>query len=396
MKKISLIQTCSGIALKIFLILIVALMGISAETLGEIEDSNPAENVSETDTEAEAIPKPPLDVSEYLEIKDEKYKDLTVRIPPAKEATNEEIDEEIKKAILSSEDHEELVKKITEGTVKPGDIVNIDYEGIKDGVAFDGGTSEGYDLEIGSGIFIDGFEEGLIGKEIGSEVDLDLTFPENYGIEDLNGQDVVFHVKLNYVVEIPELTDELAKKLSGDEYDTVDGYVESVRSDIQANHDEEYLNTAYTQIMQKLAELYPLEEYSEESVEYYVNNIMSQYIEPNASMYGMSVEDFIAAAYDGITEEEFREQQLIPAAKTTLDQEIILTAIGKKEGIDMPDPELDKLLQDYADDYGVTVDELIAGMDREAVRSSELQRKVMEWLFENVNIEETQEQSETE
>ena len=346
---------------------------------------------TETETEYVPVPAPEYDISDYLDIKDEDYKNLTIQAAPAQKVTDEEVNEEIANAFEYLEDHDDLVEKITKGKVKTGDTVNIDYVGTKDGEAFDGGTAEGYDLEIGSGSFIDGFEDGLIGKEIGSEVDLNLTFPEDYGVEELNGADVVFHVTLNYISKMPELTDELAKKLSGDEYDNVEDYVESVRSDLQAGYDEEYRNGVYAQIMEKLTELYPLEEYPEENIQYNMDNIMAQYIEPYASMYGMSVEDFIAAAYGGVTEEEFREQQLLPAAQSNLSQEMILTAIGELEGITMSDEELDKLLQEYADEYGVTVEELIEGTDKETIRNSELQRKVMEWLYENVTIEETDE-----
>ena len=94
---------------------------------------------------------------------------------------------------------------------------------------------------------------------------------------------------------------------------------------------------------------------------------------------------------DGLTEEEFRETQLAPAAQANLAQEIILTAIAEKEGITMTDQELDKLLASYAEEYGVTVEELTAGMDRESIRSSELQQAVMNWLYENVTIEEVEE-----
>ena len=104
-------------------------------------------------------------------------------------------------------------EQVKEGKVKDGDTVNIDYEGKKDGKAFDGGTAQGQNLVIGSNSFIDGFESGLIGKEIGKTVDLNLTFPDNYGEESLAGQKVVFTVKINYVQELPEKNDETAQKL---------------------------------------------------------------------------------------------------------------------------------------------------------------------------------------
>ena len=361
------------------------------------EDAVETEEEDFYETESEYIvveteaPMPEYNVSDYLKLTDDDYKNITVEVPAAQQATDEEVDAEIEMAFHYLEDYDDLVEKKTKGKVKVGDTVNIDYVGTKDGEEFDGGSAEGYDLEIGSGTFIDGFEDGLIGKEIGSEVDLDLTFPEEYGVEELNGADVVFHVTLNYVAENPELTDEIAEKLSGGEYDNVEDYVESVRNSIQEGYDEDYRNNAYTQIMGKLAEMYSLDEYPEENVEYYVNSMMEQYIEPYADMYGVSIEDFISMAYNGLTEEEFREQELIPAAESSLTQEIILTAIAEEEGITMTDSELDEKLQEYADSYGVTVEELIGDADREMIRSSELQQKVMEWLFENVNIEEIEE-----
>ena len=105
-----------------------------------------------------------------------------------------------------------LNEKVESGKVENGDIANIDYKGTKDGVAFDGGTSAGYDLEIGSGQFIDGFEDGLIGVEIGSTVNLNLTFPEAYGNSELAGQDVVFEVKVNYVTKKGVPTEENIKR----------------------------------------------------------------------------------------------------------------------------------------------------------------------------------------
>ena len=134
-----------------------------------------------------------------------------------------------------------------------------------------------------------------------------------------------------------------------------------------------------------------VQQYPEANIEYNINDIMDRYIKPYASMYGMSLDDFIASAYNGLTEEEFRETQLAPAAQANLAQEIILTAIAEKEGITMTDQELDKLLASYAEEYGVTVEELTAGMDRESIRSSELQQAVMNWLYENVTIEEVEE-----
>lgn len=140
------------------------------------------------------------DLSDYVELS--KYKGIEVKTDS--DTMKENRENVIANDILDND----LKVKITEGTVKNGDTVNIDYVGRKNGIAFDGGTAKGYDLEIGSGSFIDGFEDGLIGKEIGSTVDLNLTFPENYGSSDLAGAAVVFTVTINYIPTDDDMTPE--------------------------------------------------------------------------------------------------------------------------------------------------------------------------------------------
>lgn len=281
------------------------------------------------------------------------------------------------------------MKKTTTGTVKEGDTVNIDFVGEKDGKAFDGGTAEGFDLEIGSGSFIDGFEDGLIGKKIGSKVDLNLTFPEDYPTEELSGADVVFHVTLNYVGEMPELTDELAKKLSYGQYDTVEAYEQSIRDEIESGYAEDHQNALYTAIMEKLAEIYPVEEIPEENVEYEVKRMLNQFTH-YAAMYGMKTENFIQSFY-GMTQDEFVEQELRPQTENTLIQEIILSAIATKEDITVSDKELDKELDDLSKQTGASVEELMGDMSREDIRSYLQQEKVLKWLSNNVTIEEVEE-----
>ena len=342
---------------------------------------------AETETEAEMIPRPDYEESDYLTINDDAYKNLTIQVPAARKVTEEEIDADITDSFYYLEDYDDLIIKKTEGTIQEGDTVNIDYVGTKDGEAFEGGTAEGYDLEIGSGSFIPGFEEGLVGKEIGSTVDLNLTFPEDYGVEDLNGADVVFTVTINYVVELPEITDEIAQKLSDDEYKTVDEYRESIRAELQTNYDDEYKETVSNALLNKLLETYPVSEYPQANVDYNVNMIVSQYITPYASMYGMSDAEFVEAAY-GMEYDVFVETELVPYAKQTVAQEIILGVIAEKEGITMTDEELEERLQGYADQYGIDVEELVEGQDMGYIRKNELDQRVLTWLRENVAVEE--------
>ena len=346
---------------------------------------------TESETEPVVIPRPDFEVSDYLVIEDDAYRNMTIQVAPAQQVSDEEIQAEISDSFYYLDEYDDLVVKKTEGTVEDGDLANIDYVGKKDGVAFDGGTAEAYDLEIGSGSFIEGFEEGLIGKEIGSTVDLNLTFPEDYGSEELAGADVVFTVTINYVSEMPEMTDDLAEKLSDGEFTGADEYVESLRSDLQSEYDEEQQHEAYSAIIMKLMDLYPIENYPQANVDYYVDLIISEYFVPYASMYGMSVDDFVSMMYEGLTMDEVKEQEIVPSAKQYVAQEILLGAVAEKEGITMTDEELQEVLQGYADDYGITVDELLEGQDMGSVRVNELDQRVIEWLYANVNIEEVEE-----
>lgn len=156
--------------------------------------------------------------------------------------------------------------KITDGTVKDGDTVNIDYTGKKDGVAFEGGTATGQNLVIGSKSFIDGFESGLIGKKVGSTVDLNLTFPTDYSQKDLAGKAVVFTVKINYVQALPEKNDETAKKLGFENKDKMlaDIDVNSIKNTMAQNI---IANSSVNKYSDKDKEKY--DKYYDEFIAYY-------------------------------------------------------------------------------------------------------------------------------
>ena len=154
-----------------------------------------------------------LDIDKYVTLGD--YKGLSYTAEDTA-VTDNQLTLAIQEALSAEGYGEETEGEITSGTVQMGDTCNIDFTGLKDGVAFEGGTSQGYSLTIGSGQFIDGFEDGLVGVSIGSKVALDLTFPEEYDNEELAGEAVVFEVTVNSVTArtiYPELTDEIANQL---------------------------------------------------------------------------------------------------------------------------------------------------------------------------------------
>ena len=167
------------------------------DTTTEATSETTAESASESETASEAAERPDYKALDYVKLGD--YKGLEVTLAST-DVTDEEVEQQVETNLNNNDKSEEL----KEGTVENGDVANIDYEGKLNGKAFDGGTAEGYDLTIGSGSFIDGFEDGLIGKKIGDTVDLNLTFPEDYSSTDLAGKEVVFTVKINSVKRAPK------------------------------------------------------------------------------------------------------------------------------------------------------------------------------------------------
>ena len=338
---------------------------MAAETEADIISNETEADIISAETEAETEEEPLLapvyEISDYLEIDDEDYKGLSIEVAPPVQVTEDEI-----QAYMTSED----------------------YVGTKDGEAFDGGTADNYDLEIGSGSFIDGFEEGLVGQEIGDTVELPLTFPEDYWNEDLAGAEVVFTVTLNAIKELPELTDEIAKKVSGGEYDTLEAYKESVREMFQNNYDNEALTEKYTAIMNQLVKMYKPEGYPQEYIDYYVESNLRQF-RSEAEMYGMELEEFLAAAYGVDT--DYVKGYFTEAAKALLQQDMILGTIAEKTGISITDEELEEIIAGYAQQYGISVEELKSMSDMTLVRNGQLDTKVLDWLLTVTNVKEVEE-----
>ena len=168
-----------------------------------------------------------VDASKYVKLGD--YKGLSVSVNDTTVS-----DKEVEETVSSNLSAKGTMTAVTGRAVQNGDTVNIDYVGTKDGVAFNGGTAQGYDLVIGSGTFINGFEDGLIGHEIGEKVALNLTFPENYGSAELAGQDVIFDVTINSISEnvVPELDDAVAKELDP-EVSTKEEYIAKIKANLE-------------------------------------------------------------------------------------------------------------------------------------------------------------------
>lgn len=377
------------------------------ETEEAVEDAEETENVetetttetTETDADNEAVAenetvfveRPAYVASDYVELGE--YKGLAVEVTKD-EVTDEEVEARFELNVGNF--GTDIMDVLTEGTVQEGDIANIDYEGKKDGVAFEGGTAEGHDLEIGSGSFIDGFEDGLIGAEIGATVDLELTFPENYQAADLAGQDVVFTVTVNEVKRMPEeITDELIEIGTDGKYKTIDEYKEYVRSILEENAAEARESMILASLINQVAANATVNGYPQDLVDYCAAS-MKEYYAQTAAMYGMELEAFLEAAM-AMTLEDF-EAQIQVSVQQSLVQELSLAAVAEAEGMEISDEEYQEGVSKYMTMYGFTDEEefikTIGGEN--VVRLNLIQKKVTDFLIQNAVINEVEAEEATE
>ena len=308
------------------------------------------------------------------------YTGLTVTVDDI-EITDDQIDARIEQEISDGG----FMEEIKEGKVQEGDIANIDYVGKKDGVAFDGGTAEGYDLTIGSHTFIDGFEDGLIDVKIGDTVDLDLTFPEEYHSEDLAGADVVFTVTVNSVKRMPQVTDELVSSMTDGVSSTVDAYRETIKDTLTKEAEEAQLDTVRSELMTQLYNTCKVNSYPEDLVEYSKKE-MRDYYEAYAQSMGVDFSEFLTQ-YFGMDEETF-EQEVTTTIETSLEQEMILMAIAEKEGLrELSDEEFEAGCKSYAERMGYgSADEFKAAYDEARIRASIALDAAMDYVVDKAVI----------
>ena len=269
-----------------------------------------------------------------------------------------------------------LYMEKTEGTVSEGDIANIDFVGKKDGVAFDGGTGASYDLEIGSGSFIPGFESGLIGVKIGDTVDLNLTFPKDYGKEELNGQDVVFTVTVNSVQTTEGVEPKDIYKDLG--YETLEKY----ESDVKERAIKNYFLEAVTANSE-------IKEYPEEDIKILQTQIKDALENNISTYYGMTLDAYITKK--GTTLVEFESDLLNNQIKPLIEDIMPLYAILEKEGVKVTqkdtDAKLDEIVKEY-EDAGTSVDAatLKKSLGEYSIEGLVVEEKAYEIIKENAKI----------
>lgn len=355
-----------------------AVFAEETEAATEVSTEEATEEETEGTEETEAVAeRPEYTALDHVTLGE--YKGLNVQLNLS--VSEEEVDEELSYYIKIAD----AMETVTEGTVEDGDTANIDYEGKLNGEAFDGGTAKDYNLEIGSGSFIDGFEEGLIGVAIGETVDLNLTFPENYFSSDLAGKEVVFTVTVNEVQRMPEVTDDLINTITEGEYTDVESYKAYIRSYLEADAESQSDSMIKSDLLTQIANTCEITSYPEEMVNYGVSQMEAAYKE-YAESFEMEYEDFLSM-YFGMTLEEFQEEALL-AVQQNLQQELYLKAIAETEGIEITEDEYAEGCEEYAALYGLeSGEELVETYGEDVVRISILQEKVLDYLVDNAVVE---------
>ena len=284
----------------------------------------------------------------YPEITIGEYKGIHA-VKPVVEVTESDIDTEVEKERYKNA----RMETITDRPVIGGDTVNLDYRGTIDGVAFDGGTAENYELKIGSNSFIPGFEEKMQGMFTGEERDLELTFPADYHAAELAGKDVIFHVKVNEIKSqvLPEVDDEFVKDVS--EFDTVAEYRESLKKDLTMNKEASAQTTFENNVMDKLVESVE-GEIPDALIDQYIDNQINN-MSASLSQYGMSFEQYLQMM--GANVEGFRAN-MRPNAEKNAKSMLALEKIVELEGIELTPEEIEEGYKELAESYGMELEDI--------------------------------------
>lgn len=311
--------------------------------------------------------KPEVEITEYKLLKATQKK---------VEVTDEEVDERINQ-LRERNSRIEPVDR----TVENGDIVTIDFDGSIDGVPFDGGKAEGYDLTIGSGNFIPGFEEQIISHAKDEEFDINVKFPDDYGAEELAGKDSVFKIKIQEIkVKIlPEVDDDFAQEVS--EFDTVDEFKKDVAESIKKEKTEENESEIRKQLLDKLADNLKAE-IPAVMIENEIDNEMND-MNYRLSMQGLSLDMYLQ--YMGMEKSVYREQ-LRESAEKSVKIRLALEKIAELENIEVTEEDYEKLYKDYAEQYQMSIDEIKKAIPEETVKGDLLVEKAIKFVRDNAKI----------
>lgn len=303
------------------------------------------------------------------------YKDLNGTLEYTK-ATDEEVEAELK----AMQDRNSRLVDVDDRAAQNGDIANIDFEGFQDGVAFEGGKGEDYPLNLGSGQFIPGFEEAIVGKNVGEEFDVNVTFPEEYGAPELAGKPAVFKVKLNSLQakELPELDDEFAKDL---DFDTLDDLKADINKNVsakkEASAEQKLEEELLDQLVEKLTGEIPAlmtENAIDEEMQQFAYRMQSQ---------GLDMDTYMQ--YTGMDRDKLRETFRDRADKTVKIR-LALEKVAEAENFEVTDEEVEAEYTKMAEMYQMEAEKIKEIIASDDVKSDLKSRKAVEAVKENANI----------
>lgn len=339
----------------------------------ESKDNNteptPTPAVSEDDNKSEPLVNPVVredyDFNDYIKLGT--YKGLEIEAETLK-VSDEDIDIAIQTDL---HDNEVTAVEVTDRPVQMGDTVTIDFVGYHNGEAFDGGSSEDYELTIGSGTFIEGFEEQIVGAKANDEIDVNVVFPEVYSNAELAGEPALFKVTVKKI-QYFELTDEVVKDLG---YDTVEAYRDSIRQELEDNMQQKKKNYLYNTVIKGSEITLP-----DNLLEYYVNDYKIIY-ENMASAYNMDLETLVSIS--GYSMEQF-EAEASSYANSMATRELITKAICAAEGIELTEEEINEYVSQLAEEYGYeSNEEFLKAADIEMIKEDMLFDKVIDIIVAN-------------
>ncbi len=317
---------------------------------------------------AEGFAKPEVSIEGYLGIEAEKKVEKVT-------------DAEVEAELMRSRERNARMVDITDRAAMSGDTCNIDYEGSVDGVPFNGGKGEGHDLKLGSGAFIPGFEDQIVGKNIGDEFDVNVTFPEDYHAKELAGKAAIFKTKLNAIKfeELPEADDEFAKDVS--EFDTLDEYKADIKAKMEKRNEDkaqgEFENALAEALMEKLVAEIP-----EPMFEAETENFVRDY-DTRLRQSGLDLNTYFK--YTGLTLDALR-QQMRPQAEKQVKVRLALEKIASLENLSVSDEEVEAEYERISKAYNVPVDQIKGMVLAEDIKADLLVARAMDLVKENAKV----------
>ena len=317
---------------------------------------------------AKVTVKPEFELGEYKGVK-------------AQKVTSRVLKKDIEAELEKKREMNSRMVPVEDRPIENDDVANIDFEGFCDGVPFDGGKGEGFDLTIGSGQFIPGFEEQLIGKSIGDEVDLNVTFPEEYHAEELKGKPALFKVKINSikVKELPELDDEFAKDVS--EFDTLEDLKKDIKENLSKAGKENAAHKTEENVINAVCDATEID-IPDAMINSQIDKMLRDF-DMNMRYQGLNLEQYLK--YTGMTVDKMRAQFKDDAAKN-VKTSLVLEKICEAEGIDASEDEINKEYESMAESNGMKIEDIKKYVSEDDVKETIKARNTIKFLVDNANF----------